>query len=95
MRIYRADGGAGCLIRLLFLFIFFYILLFFSKLLFTTPWGWRFWSPSAPGAGSRAVAAGGRPETADTSSRATPGSPSKTGKTPLRSPRAALTAVRR
>lgn len=39
MRIYRADGGAGCLIGLLFLFIFFYILLFFSKLLFTTPLG--------------------------------------------------------
>lgn len=39
MRIYRADGGAGCLVGLLFMMVFFYILLFFSRLLFTTPLG--------------------------------------------------------
>lgn len=39
MRIYRADNGAGCLIGLLFLMFFFYILIFFSRLLFTTPLG--------------------------------------------------------
>lgn len=39
MRIYRADNSFGCLIGLLFLFMFFSILLFFGKLLFTTPLG--------------------------------------------------------
>ncbi len=39
MRIYRADNSFGCLIGLLFIFIFFSILFFFGRLLFTTPLG--------------------------------------------------------
>lgn len=39
MRIYRAGNNFGCIIGLMFMVFFFYLLIFFSRLLFTTPLG--------------------------------------------------------
>lgn len=39
MRIYRAGNNFGCIIGLLFLFVFFNLLVFFGRILFTTPLG--------------------------------------------------------
>ncbi len=39
MRIYRADNNLGCIFGLIFMFVFFNILFFFGRLLFTTPLG--------------------------------------------------------
>lgn len=39
MRIYRSNNSFGCIIGLMFMLVFFYVLLFFGKLLFTTPLG--------------------------------------------------------
>lgn len=39
MRIYRAGNNFGCLFGLIFMVLFFYVLIFFSRLLFTTPLG--------------------------------------------------------
>lgn len=39
MRVYRTNGNMGCIIGLLFLMLFFYTLVFFGRLLLTTPLG--------------------------------------------------------